>query len=103
MRDPGIGIEDFDEADVRFHVALARASGNEAMHVVMQALRGAAARHLLEALRSLSDPRRTLRRLTREHEAILAAVAGGDGERAATLVDEHIRGFYRTVRRTPAA
>ena len=94
-----VGIEEFDEADVRFHVALARASGNEAMHLVMTALRGAAARHLLEALRARRDPERTLRRLAREHEAILAAVQAGVGDVAAELVERHIRGFYRGLTR----
>jgi GntR family transcriptional repressor for pyruvate dehydrogenase complex len=97
MRAPELSIEDFDRADVRFHVALARASGNEAMHLLMLTLRHAVARHLLDALRSQRDPRRTLRRLAREHEAILGAVAAGEGDRAATLVEDHIRGFYRSV------
>jgi GntR family transcriptional repressor for pyruvate dehydrogenase complex len=95
-----VGIAEFEEADVRFHVALARASGNEAIHLVMQVLRAATARHLLETLSGRSDPQRALRRLAREHEAILAAVEGGMGELAARLVDEHIRGFYRSSART---
>jgi GntR family transcriptional repressor for pyruvate dehydrogenase complex len=94
-----VTIEEFDEADVRFHVALARASGNEAIHLVMTALRGAAARHLLDALRARKDPERTLRRLAKEHEAILAAVEAGVGEVAAELVERHIRGFYRGLAR----
>jgi DNA-binding FadR family transcriptional regulator len=98
MHAPDIGIEAFDEADVRFHVALARASGNEAMHLVMVALREPVARHLLEALRARRDPRRVLRRLTVEHEQILTAVARGDGAEAAALVEAHIRGFYETQR-----
>jgi GntR family transcriptional repressor for pyruvate dehydrogenase complex len=87
-------IEAFDEADVRFHVALVRASGNEAMHLVMLALRRGVARHLLERLRAQRDPRPTLRRLTGEHAAILKAVELGRAEQAAKLVDRHIRGFY---------
>lgn len=96
MREGRVGIEAFDEADVRFHVALARASGNEAMHLVMQALRGAAARHLLEALRTRREPQRALRRLAGQHAAILEAVESGDGEAAAALIEDHIRGFYRS-------
>jgi DNA-binding GntR family transcriptional regulator len=65
----------------------------------MTALRGAAARHLLEALRARRDPERTLRRLAREHEAILAAVEAGVGDVAAELVERHIRGFYRGLTR----
>jgi GntR family transcriptional regulator, transcriptional repressor for pyruvate dehydrogenase complex len=94
-----VGIEEFDEADVRFHVALARASGNEAMHLVMTALRGAAARHLLDSLRARRDPEPTLRRLARQHAQILEAVEGGDADAAAALIEVHIRGFYRGIRR----
>ena len=97
MRGGDVGIEEFDEADVRFHVALARASGNEAMHLVMQALRGAAARQLLDALREQGDRQRTLKRLTRQHAAILEAVELGHGDLAARLVEGHIRGFYRSA------
>ncbi len=91
---PEMTIEAFDEADIRFHVALVRASGNEAMHVVMLALRRAVARHLLEALRAEPDPRATLRRLTKEHAGILKAVELGQGGPAGKLVVRHIRGFY---------
>jgi DNA-binding FadR family transcriptional regulator len=105
MRVPKVTIETFDEADVRFHVALVRASGNEAMHLVMLALRDAVARHLLAALRTRGDVRRVLRRLIAEHTEILEAVEAGDGDRAASLVEDHIRRFYRTLeaRRAPAA
>jgi DNA-binding FadR family transcriptional regulator len=90
----GDDIQAYDEADVRFHVALVRASGNEAMHLMMLALRDPVAQHLLESLRADPDPPPTLDRLTREHEEILEAVEGGDGDRAAGLVERHIRGFY---------
>jgi DNA-binding FadR family transcriptional regulator len=97
MEGPDVDIESFDEADVRFHVSLVRASGNEAMHLVMLAVRDAVSRHLLEALRAQANPERTLGRLRDEHAAILTAVEGGEGDRAATLVERHIRRFYRTV------
>lgn len=98
MQAPDISIESFDEADVRFHVSLVRASGSEAMHLVMLALRDPVAGHLLDALRSEPDAFATLRRLTREHARILAAVEAGDGDRAARLVERHIRGFYRDLK-----
>ncbi len=95
MRRPGIGVEEFEEADVRFHVALVRASGNEAMHLVMQVLRETVARHLLDFLRAQPDPPATLARLGDEHAAILTAVERGHATRASALVRAHISGFYR--------
>jgi DNA-binding FadR family transcriptional regulator len=94
MGRPGVGAEEFEEADLRFHVALVRASGNEAMHLVMQALREAVARHLLDHLRGQADLPATLSRLTAEHAGILAAVERGHAGRAADLVRSHIRAFY---------
>jgi GntR family transcriptional repressor for pyruvate dehydrogenase complex len=94
MRDPNVTIEAYDEADVRFHVGLVRASGNEAMHLVMLALREPVARHLRDRLRAEDDPSSTLDRLTAEHAAILEEVERGDGDRASGLLERHIRGFY---------
>lgn len=96
MSRPGLRAEVFEAADVRFHVALAAASGNQALHLVMLAVRDAIGRYLLERMRRRADLDVGLARLSAEHEAILAAVCAGDGARAATLVREHIDGFaYR--------
>lgn len=94
MAEGGVSVKEFEEADVQFHVALVRASGNEAMHLMMLALRDPVEDHLYNALVQLPDPVPTLRRLTREHAQILDAVMNGDGEGAADMVDRHIRGFY---------
>jgi GntR family transcriptional repressor for pyruvate dehydrogenase complex len=90
----GVSAEDFDAADVRFHVALVAASGNEALHLVMLAVRESVASHLLAALTGGRDTRATLRRLHAEHAAVLEAVEAGDSDRAADLVRQHIMGFY---------
>jgi DNA-binding FadR family transcriptional regulator len=102
MRAVGVDVRAFDEADLRFHVALAKASGNDAMHLVMLALRDAAARYLLASLQAQRDPRRLLRRLISEHAEIVSAVQAGDGDRAAELAQSHIRRFYRSHGRAVA-
>jgi GntR family transcriptional regulator, transcriptional repressor for pyruvate dehydrogenase complex len=94
MGRPGVSAEDFDAADVRFHVALVAASGNEALHLVMLAVRESVASHLLQALSGVRDTRSTLRALHAEHAAVLEAVEAGDGQRASELVRRHISGFY---------
>jgi GntR family transcriptional repressor for pyruvate dehydrogenase complex len=95
MSSPGISVDAFDAADVRFHLALAAASGNAAIHLVMLALRESIAEHLLDTLRAVPDQPATFQRLTKEHNEILAAVASGHGDRAAALVQQHIQRFYR--------
>jgi DNA-binding FadR family transcriptional regulator len=103
MRSAALDIQTFDEADLHFHIALVKASGNHAMHLVMLALREAAVRYLMAALERQRDPARVIRRLIGEHEQILAAAEDGDGERAAELVESHIRRFYRSYGRSAAA
>ena len=94
MRDE-TDVRAFEEADVRLHLALVEASGNAALHLVMLAVRDSIAAHLLALLEALEDPRPTLRRLTREHERVLAAVEAGDAERAGALIRDHVTGFYK--------
>jgi GntR family transcriptional repressor for pyruvate dehydrogenase complex len=93
MRAPGITAEAYEAADVRFHVALAEASGNEALHLVMLAVRDAIGRYLLDRMRRRPDLEAGLARLSDEHDAILAAVRAGDGERAGELMRTHVEGF----------
>jgi DNA-binding FadR family transcriptional regulator len=95
MQDGAVDVRTFEEADVRFHLALVAASGNAALHLVMLAVRDSMAAHLLAALDALDDPRPVLRRLAREHAAILAAIEDGDAQRAQRLVRDHVVGFYQ--------
>lgn len=95
MRDVGDDLRAFEEADVRFHVALVAASGNQALHHVMLAVREPVGTHLLANLRALEHPAPVIERLTREHARILDAIAAGDGELAAQRIGTHIRGLYQ--------
>ncbi|MBV9164305.1 MAG: FadR family transcriptional regulator [Pseudonocardiales bacterium] len=95
MRRLDISAEEFEDADVRFHVALVAASGNEAMHLIMLAVRDAIAEHLRDALHELPRSRAVRCRLTDQHAALLAAVEKGDAEQAGSLTREHIMDFYR--------
>ncbi len=95
MRGVGDDVQAFEEADVRFHLALVEASGNEALLLVMQAVRGPVGAHLLASLRSLEDPAGTLEKLTREHARIVEAIAARDGSLACDRIGAHIRGLYK--------
>jgi DNA-binding FadR family transcriptional regulator len=99
MRALGDDVVAFEQADVRFHLALAAASGNEAIQLVMLAVRDSIAVHLLDALHALPAPRRALARLVRQHDAILAAVEAGDARDAEQLLRDHVMGFYRVAAR----
>ncbi|MBX3261239.1 MAG: FadR family transcriptional regulator [Labilithrix sp.] len=88
-------VEAFRAADLAFHRSLASASRNAAFPLVMGVLRSAISSHLGEALHREPDAAAAIARLTREHEAILAAIEAGRGDRARALVTRHIRAFYR--------
>lgn len=94
MKSARVDIETFRAADLRFHRSLAAASGNVAFGLVMGVLRSAISGHLGEALLRVPNARTTMATLTREHEAILAAVEQGRAKKAHDLVTEHIRAFY---------
>ena len=99
MRAAGSDVEAFERADVQFHLALADASGNEALLLVMLAVRDSIAAHLLDALMALPDPLPTLERLAEEHAAILAAIEDRRPDHAGEVMRDHVLGFYQEARR----
>lgn len=94
MRAAGGDLAAVERADVRFHLALAQAAGNRALELVMLAVRDSIEAHLHTTLAALPDARAVTRRLLREHEALLAAIAAGDVAEAERLVREHLLRFY---------
>jgi DNA-binding FadR family transcriptional regulator len=103
MHARGVGVDDYHDADVAFHLALVGASGNQAMQLVMGAVRETVAAYLLDVLRSLGPrrQRQTLRTLTAQHAAILDAVESKDPDRAEALVRSHIVDFYGSLTPQP--
>jgi GntR family transcriptional repressor for pyruvate dehydrogenase complex len=89
--------DEFLACDLAFHVGLARASGNAALTLLMEALREAIASHMRDALQQVGewDPER--RRLAAEHREILDDVVRRDAAAASASVSRHIRGFYSRV------
>jgi len=87
--------QEFQAADVAFHVALVGASGNQALLLVMQAVKDAIRTNLDDALsvRSLGKLRP---RIVAEHRALLRSIERGAGESAATQLRRHLREFYGT-------
>src|SRR4051794_26643261 len=56
QRAAGGDLVAFEQADIAFHSEIVRASGNEALSIVMLAVRGSIAAALLGVLQSLIDP-----------------------------------------------
>jgi DNA-binding FadR family transcriptional regulator len=87
----------FLQLDTDFHVELARASGNALAPLLMEALRETIARKMRAAFDAVEDWDATRERIAADHAAIASAIEAGDSERAASTVEEHIRGFYRLL------
>jgi DNA-binding FadR family transcriptional regulator len=89
------GPADFHAADVAFHVALVGASGNQALLLVMLAVKDAIALHLRESLPDGTFAR--LRsRIVAEHRKLLRAVETGNAKSAIAGLRSHLATFYGT-------
>lgn len=97
MGEPTLSVAQYNELDLEFHTAIADASKNEALALVMHAVRHAINRAMARAYERLQDPLEVNRRLTEEHRAIADRIAAGDAEGAERLVVEHLEGFYSRV------
>ncbi len=95
--DADLGREAFSDLDTAFHVAIAESAGNRLIGELTVAIRESVRATLLGAMRGGEDWPRLRGRLRAEHRQIHAAIEGGDGARAADLVEAHIRAFHGTV------
>ena len=90
--------ERFHEADIAFHGAIFRASGNQVLPRVVEPIQRAMA--TLRPQLAL-HPEHRLRKTLPEHKAILAAIADHDPERARAAMSEHletVEGYLREYR-----
>jgi DNA-binding FadR family transcriptional regulator len=88
----------FHEADIAFHGAMFRASGNQVLPRVVEPIQRAMA--TLRPQLAL-HPEHRLRKTLPEHKAILAAIADHDPERARAAMSEHlatVEGYLREYR-----
>lgn len=97
MADPGLGREEFNDLDTDFHVAIARAAGNSLATDLTVAIRESVRHPIRIGLEIVADVGALRQQLRREHREIARALRVGDGERAARLLDEHIRGAATTL------
>jgi GntR family transcriptional regulator, transcriptional repressor for pyruvate dehydrogenase complex len=98
MDEPEIDRETFNQRDSEFHVALADAGGNRLMSDVTRAIRESVRTPILASLSAMPESGvsgwpRVRDGLRADHHAIFTAMEAGQGERAADLLEAHIRGF----------
>lgn len=99
MDEPEITQETFNQLDIDFHVELAEAGGNRLMCDMTRAIRESVRVPFLAAVNSMPETGKyswpsMLASLRAEHHSVFSAFEAGEGEKAADLLEAHIRGFY---------
>jgi DNA-binding FadR family transcriptional regulator len=89
--------DDFHHLDSQFHLEIAQAAQNELMVLVLEGARTSIERIMLDALRRVPDFPATRERLVADHAKIVDAIAVGNGDEAAALMERHIGSFYEDV------
>jgi GntR family transcriptional regulator, transcriptional repressor for pyruvate dehydrogenase complex len=90
-----VSSEQFNELDTELHVRIAKSSRSGLTATLMQALRSAVKSEMVRAFVELDDWRPVGEQLVAEHSAVIDAIESRDAEKAADLVETHIRNFYR--------
>ena len=99
MEAPGIEQPEFHALDATFHVTLVRTAGNALLNLVEDAVDGLLRKIITDLALIAWDWDAIRPELIAQHRAIHAAIAAGDGERAAALVTQHIRYWGHRVER----
>lgn len=82
----------FNDLDTAFHIAVAEAGRNRLVADMTIAIRDSMRRPILERFEALGDRwAEVARGLRGEHHAVYDAIAAGDADAAARLIDDHIR------------
>ncbi len=102
LSEPGLDQVRFHELDAEFHLLLVRDAGNELATLVLEGVRGAVTKVMLDAVVAAGEWQATRSRLVAEHQAILDAIEAGSDTDAAELTERHIRGFYEQHLRSEA-
>ena len=90
---------DYMRHDTDFHIALARATGNEVLTRSIEDIR----MRLNDAMTLLPESDTWHRRITGEHEALLEAVEGGDCDAAERSMEQHVANSEQGLRAVLAA
>ncbi|MFB6818075.1 FadR/GntR family transcriptional regulator [Streptomyces sp. NPDC056347] len=97
MGEAGVAVAEFNDLDTRFHVHIARISGNELTSTLTSAVRESVRPLILKALEAAEDWPATAAALNAEHAELLRLLSAGRGPDAADLVERHIRSLHGTL------
>lgn len=99
MDDADLPADDFHQLDAQFHILLTSLAGNAVVETMMTSLRDATIGYVQETVARLDDWADTAQTLQQHHWRILTAVEKREGDKAAELLREHIKWFYRLAQK----
>ncbi|MGY6657036.1 FadR/GntR family transcriptional regulator [Amycolatopsis sp. TRM77291] len=88
------GFAEFSHADVAFHEAIARATGNPLLVISGEVVRGVVLELIEDKLEHADDRTALMRNWLAHHEEVLGAIRDSDGERASRLAKQALYDNY---------
>ncbi|MGW5699683.1 FadR/GntR family transcriptional regulator [Amycolatopsis japonica] len=88
------GFAEFSHADVAFHEAIARATGNPLLVISGEVVRGVVLELIEDKLEHADDRTALMRNWLTHHEEVLGAIRDSDGERASRLAKQALYDNY---------
>lgn len=88
------GFPEFGHADVAFHEAIARATGNPLLVISGEVVRGVVLELIEDKLEHADDRTALMRSWLGHHEEVLGAIRDSDGERASRLAKQALYDNY---------
>ncbi|MFC9250677.1 FadR/GntR family transcriptional regulator [Amycolatopsis thailandensis] len=88
------GFAEFSHADVAFHEAIARATGNPLLVISGEVVRGVVLELIEDKLEHADDRTALMRNWLTHHEEVLGAIRDSDGERASRLAKRALYDNY---------
>jgi DNA-binding FadR family transcriptional regulator len=89
-----LGYEEFSEADVAFHDAIARVSRNSLIQVCNQVVRGVVLSLISDKISRSRNSKALMRQSLHHHEEVLEAIRAGDGPAAARIYRRNLYDYY---------
>ncbi|MEO5744547.1 MAG: FadR/GntR family transcriptional regulator [Terracoccus sp.] len=89
-----VGYEQFSEADVAFHEAIARVSRNSLIQVCNQVVRGVVLSLISDKIARSRNSKALMRESLGHHEEVLEAIRAGDGPAAARISRRNLYDYY---------
>lgn len=89
-----VGYQEFSEADVAFHDAIASVSRNSLIQVCNQVVRGVVLSLISDKISRSRNSKALMRESLRHHEEVLEAIRAGDGPAAVRISRRNLYDYY---------